>query len=92
MASANAPDTRHDWNPVSDETITDKDGNVEIIITNRTIWVALCDDKIRITNDSYQQLFEMSDTEFMEMKECSKCLSIMKEIDPFGEIYDYGDE
>lgn len=92
MAFANVHDMRHDWNPISDETITDPDGTVEIIITNRTVWVALCDDKIRITNDAYKELFEMSDMAFMTMKQCPNCLSTMKEIDPYGEIYDYGEE
>lgn len=86
MVFASAPEIGHIYDPVSDETITHPDGGVEVIITNRTIWVALCDDKIRITNEAYKALFDDS---FDLRKECPNCKNTAMEIDPDGDIFDF---
>lgn len=86
MVFANAPEIGHIYDPVSDETITDKDGHVEVIITNRTVWEALCNPQIQITNEAYQTQFDDS---FELRKECPDCKSKAMEIDPEGFIFDF---
>lgn len=84
MATANVPKVGHIYDPISDETITNSDGLVELIITDRTTWEALCDSNISISNDEYKALF--SDFELVE--DCDDCTVKAIQEDPLGVIYD----
>lgn len=84
MANANAPEVAHAYDPTEEETITDKDGMVEIIITDRTRWIQLCNKEESLSNDEYKSLFN-DDAVF---EDCTKCNKIMMEEDPYGFIYD----
>lgn len=84
MASATAPKVAHTYDPTDEETITDKDGLVEIIITDRTRWIQLCNKEITISNTEYQSLFDDS----VVYEDCKDCYKLMIEEDPYGFIYD----
>lgn len=84
MASANAPKIGHIYDPISDETITDNNGFVEVIITDRTTWQALCDSKIVISNEEYKALF----SDFDVFEDCDDCTVKAIHEDPLGVIYD----
>ena len=84
MASANVREG-HIYDPISDETITDKHGFVEIIITPRTQWVPLCNPETSISNDEYEMLFDGSTV----LEDCEKCKSKAIEDDPEGMIFDF---
>lgn len=84
MASATAPKVAHTYDPTDEETITDKDGLVEIIITDRTRWIQLCDKNQSISNTEYQSLFDDS----VVYEDCKDCYKLMIEEDPYGFIYD----
>lgn len=84
MASANAPEIGHIYDPISDETITDSDGFVEVIITDRTRWQQLCNSEVTISNDEYKQLFDGFDVR----EDCEDCSIKAIKDDPHGFIYD----
>lgn len=84
MANANAPKIGHIYDPISDETITDNEGFVELVITDRTKWQALCDSKLVIANDEYKALFDGFDV----VEDCQNCMVKAIQEDPLGVIYD----
>ncbi|MFZ9893050.1 MAG: hypothetical protein ACO3FO_04665 [Candidatus Nanopelagicaceae bacterium] len=84
MANANAPKIGHIYDPISDETITDNDGFVEVIITDRTKWQQLCDSNVTITNAEYKELFDA----FEVREDCENCSIKAIQDDPYGFIYD----
>lgn len=84
MVDVNAHKVAHTYDPTDDETITNKDGLVEIIITNRTRWIQLCDKDKSISNEEYQSLFDDS----VVYEDCKECYKLMLEEDPYGFIYD----
>lgn len=84
MASANAPKVAHTYDPTDDETITSGDGSIEIIITDRTRWVQLCNKDESISNKEFKALFDND----VVLEDCKACYKLMLEEDPYGYIYD----
>ena len=84
MASASVREG-HIYDPISDETITDSEGFVEVIITPRTQWSPICDPDNTISNDEYEMF--LNDPAVIE--DCDRCRTKALEIDPEGFIFDF---
>ena len=85
MAGAVVPKLGHIYDPISDETITDSDGFVELIITDRTQWQQLCNPEVMISNEDYKSLFD----EFDVLEDCPNCREKAVESDPDNIIFDF---
>lgn len=66
----------HQYEPLSDEMITDSDGIQELIITPNTMWVPCCEfeGNDSITNSEYNSIVVTQDT-----VHCYACSEVLKE-------------
>jgi len=61
----------------------DDGGNdTEIVISPDTLWYAICDNKIKLSNYDYQNAEPTGET-------CTSCITKAKEQDPYGVIWNF---